>query len=258
MSTTFMNVPKQLTFVLVLTILFFTQKLRAQDTETLLNHLETTAVAEESPTKVGFLDKTAIGFNFGTKSLIGLEFATSLSSNWWLRAGFNHMDFFVAGYETNLNRFEQYAVIDLDAKHSNIDFLIDWQPWKANIRFVGGFGAFFDNYFFAKFQLRDNIPFNDIELTPEEIGYLTAEIDYKSIINPYLGVSFGKIVPSKRVGFSLDLGTYYKGKPNILLDGTNIVRHNSLNSEALEDNLSTYRWWPVASLRLGFNLNKSH
>ena len=64
-----------------------------------------------------------VGLNVGTKGFIGLDVSKPLSNKFYLRLGYNHMNFSVRNFETNFNLSEYYVSIDLDAKHSNIELL---------------------------------------------------------------------------------------------------------------------------------------
>ena len=95
----------------------------------------------------------------------------------------------------------------------------------------------------------------DIEVSPEEVGFIKGTIQMGSKLSPYFGLGFGRAVPRKRVGIGLDLGTYYKGRPRVDLEATSLLRNNVNNEQVLEDALSFVRWWPVVSFRLAVKVN---
>jgi hypothetical protein len=197
----------------------------------------------------------SIALNAGTKGILGVDLGINLNPSFGLRVGFNYFDLMVEGYETNLNRFAYYADIDLTVKQSNIELLAEYAMNDGKFRVVTGFAFFFNNMLRGKVQLRDHFTLNDVDLTPEEIGYFQLTADFSSRISPYFGIGFGKLVPSDQINLSFDLGTYYKSKPLVEIDATNVIRNNDLNEDVVERNITQYRWWPVLSLRLAYKIN---
>lgn len=197
----------------------------------------------------------SIALNAGTKGILGLDLGLNLNPTFGLRVGVNYFDFSINGYETNLNRFSYYADIDLTLKQSNIELLAEYAINDGEFRVVTGFAFFFNNMLRGKVQLRDHFTLNDVDLTPEEIGYFQLTADFSSRISPYFGIAFGKLVPSNHLNLSFDIGTYYKSKPLVEIDATNVIRNNDLNEDVIERNITQYRWWPVLSLRLAYKIN---
>lgn len=186
--------------------------------------------------------------------MIGLDVSKPLSNKFYLRLGLNYMDFSVRNFETNLNRFEYYASVDMDVRHSNLELLGELSVWKDWFRLVGGAALFLSNDFNGKVGLADNFPLNDIELTPEEIGFMTGTLSFRSRVSPYVGIALGNPIPLGKLSLGLDLGVYYKGRPTLDLDATSLLRTNVLNAEVLERNIDVYRWWPVLNLRIAYGI----
>ncbi len=197
-----------------------------------------------------------IGINTGTNAFIGIDVATPISERWNMRLDFSYMHLNLRKWETNFNRFEHYASIDMDIEHSAFNVLFDYATGeKGNFRLVGGLGFFIGNQASGSVRLADNFTFNDIAFEPDELGYVHGGVRFRSRINPYLGIGIGRLHSRKRVSFSMDIGTFYKGAPQIRVGGTQLLRNNEHNSEVLTDNLSPYRWYPVLRFRLGYSLN---
>ena len=57
-------------------------------------------------------------------------------------------------------------------------------------------------------------------LDPEaEQGAVKASLEVKAV-KPYLGIGFGRSVPQKRVGFQFELGVWFHGTPQLVIDET--------------------------------------
>ena len=100
----------------------------------------------------------------------------------------------------------------------------------------------------------DSLDFEDITISPDEVGFIKGDVSFENMISPYVGIGFGRAVPQRRVGISLDIGAYYKGSPDVMLEATNLLRNNVNNEQTIEDAISFIQWWPVVSLRLAVKL----
>ncbi|MEQ8707264.1 MAG: hypothetical protein RIC19_25250 [Phaeodactylibacter sp.] len=198
-----------------------------------------------------------MGLIIGSSALLGIEYAQPLNTKTWLRANLSFMDFNIRKWETNFNRYEQYATINLDIRNTSLSLLADYlvHP-KLNLRLVTGLGFFLMNEFSGSVKLRDPLKINDIYFQPDELGYVYGGVRYNLRLNPYFGIALGRIThPKRRLAVSLDLGTYYKGAPEVFINGTAVIRNNEHNAEVLTNNMSGYRWYPVINLRLGYSID---
>jgi hypothetical protein len=199
----------------------------------------------------------SLGLNFGSKGIVGLDLAFEISPKINLRFGFNYLNVSISGYDVYMEQFDTYLTAAAKIKQTNFEAIAQFALFKNKWRHVkleGGFGYFFLNQLHGRIQLRDTYPWQQIELTPEEIGYGEGEFSFKSPVSPYLGITIGNIIPKKRISASIQLGTFYKGKPQVEINATNLVRHNDSNEEVIEKGLSSYRWWPVISFRLAHRI----
>lgn len=197
----------------------------------------------------------SLGLNFGSKGIIGIDLALEITPKINLRFGFNYLNVAVNGYDIYMEQFDIYLTADASVKQTNLEVLAQYALFNKKLRHIkleAGFGYFFLNQLNGRIQLRDTYPWQEIELTPEEIGYGEGEFSFKSPISPYLGITIGNIIPKKRLAASVQLGTFYKGKPQVKINATNLVRHNNENEEVIQNGLASYRWWPVVSLRLAY------
>jgi hypothetical protein len=105
-------------------------------------------------------------------------------------------------------------------------------------------------------QLRDSTPQGDIQISPDEVGQIKAEIKPSSNIAPYLGIGFGRAIPKNRVGVSFEIGTYYMGSPNVDFYCTKMLEPTSSMKTVLTDNLSPNQWLPRISLSINVKLTK--
>ncbi len=199
----------------------------------------------------------SLGIFTGSTALIGIDYARPIGRKTWLRSCFSYMDFNVRDWETNFNRYEQYASINLNVRNSSLSLLVDHLiASKLNLRLVTGLGLFLMNDFSGSIKLRDPLKINDIYFEPDELGYVYGGLRYNLRFNPYFGIALGRLVhPARRLTVSLDMGTFYKGAPEVFINGTALIRNNEHNAEILTNNMSGYRWFPVFNLRFGYSID---
>jgi hypothetical protein len=191
-----------------------------------------------------------IGIHGGTSG-IGLNFKFNFKNHSTLRLGGSMIPF---SYSTVQNLGANFK-IDAKASYNNIHLLYEYQAFKKvkRLKFVAGFGYFFNANTSAKLSPNESISAGITTLTPEEMGDLTIKIDSKGLA-PYLGVGLGKSVPTKKLNVTLDLGTFYLNKPIATTVGTKLLSNNQELANTLTENLKDYRWLPVLQLNLNYKI----
>lgn len=85
-----------------------------------------------------------------------------------------------------------------------------------------------------------------------ETGKLNLSLSVKKI-KPYIGVGFGSSVPTlKRLGFQMEVGAYYQGKPSFDSDSRVAYDANAYSDKTVDDivdMLQYLRWYPQLSFR---------
>lgn len=199
----------------------------------------------------------SLGLNFGSKGIIGMDLAIEINPKINLRFGLNYLNVSFSGYDIYMKQFDTYLTAGAKIRQTNLEVIFQYALFKNKLKHIkvdAGFGYFFLNQLHGRIQLRDTYAWQEIELTPEEIGFGEGEFSFKSPISPYIGITIGNIIAKKRFSASVQLGTFYKGRPQVKINATNLVRNNDENEGVIENGLSPYRWWPVVSLRMAYNI----
>jgi hypothetical protein len=205
---------------------------------------------------------SAIGLSAGSGAIAGVDVAMSLTKRISVRLGYNYLDYrienmlqYVKGISF-LDPVKGKVAVPIEISQSNVALLADFGLNKrGSLRATIGANYAFKNAYSANVSYTSSESYGDITITPNDIGYINAKISTKSKINPYIGIGFGSIVPRKRIGLSLDLGTYYRGSPVVTIDATQSLRGNKQNEGPLTQNLAPYKWYPIGTLRLAFKFN---
>ena len=215
-------------------------------------------------------ERWAVGVNLGSKALVGLDVAYQHTDRLSFRAGFNFMRFslpdlsvnsgiatgFAAEHDGQALPAYYFVTADVDYRQSHVEALAEYRLTRWGLKAVGGVGYFPANRLSLKLGLKDGYLLNDVFLTPEEIGYGTGTVTFRSGLAPYLGMGLGPGVSiRKRVSFSMDLGAYYKGRPEVAIEATQLLRNNTRNGAFLTEFFSDFRWLPVLSARMSIRLD---
>lgn len=98
--------------------------------------------------------------------------------------------------------------------------------------------------------------FNGVTYTAAQVGSLTGKLSFNKT-SPYLGLGWGNR-PNGSWGVTFDLGAVYQGKPKLGLEATGAAADPTLAADLeaerqqAEDDLSSFKWWPVIQLGMYF------
>ncbi len=200
-----------------------------------------------------YLKRSAIAINLSSLG-IGVEYAYNFNAHLNGRVRLNY--FQLNDYQRTVEISDQPVLVTANANLFGADLALEYLPFKSSsFKLVGGFGMFFNADMTAKVNYEGEITYGDITLREEEIGDITVGMDYSGLA-PYMGLGFGRAVPKKRVGFGIEIGTYYAGSPEVSLEATEMFEPTATEEkEQLEENLSGYQWLPYMALRIAYRIN---
>jgi len=185
-----------------------------------------------------------IGINLGTNGF-GVEAKQSLSPSFDLRFGFSGI-FYNLDYE--------YDDVDYEVEQSLgiSTVMLDWRPMQGMFRMTAG-AAYYNDV-------------QNLEAVPEpnpyaiyNIGYGYYTYDQIGVLNgkvswhrgaPYLGVGWDFLRNKKGLGFSVDVGAYYRGEPDVSLTASGGgVTQSDLDREIR--NIEDDAWAVIPTVTLG-------
>ncbi|MCY1524090.1 hypothetical protein D9M68_590100 [compost metagenome] len=138
----------------------------------------------------------------------------------------------------------------LSGKFNNAHLLAELMPQKF-FRVVAGVSYLANAEAVMHFEPKDAQTFQDITITPDEIGTLDFNMDWGNFA-PYFGFGVGKGIPKKKFNVNVDLGAYYLSAPKVTAVGTKLLSNNQRNAEIIQNNMKDYRIMPVAQLNFNF------
>jgi len=149
--------------------------------------------------------------------------------------------------------------------------LVDYYPVVDGLFFFSG-GFYFgqnktklDGYLIDpdgnRSVLPDGTEWPDIDFQGNKIkvtdGDISADVTLGNIIKPYLGIGIGRVVSSKKFGFSFELGMMYQGDYTIKQNGSKIIFdiNDAFDyNEKAEKWLDRIKWWPKVSFQVRYRL----
>lgn len=180
----------------------------------------------------------------GTTGL-GADVTVPLVSNWLnLRGGYNYGELRPSLTEGDI----KYKG---DIHLESVPILLDLHPFNGGFRITGG--VYYNN---NDIDLSSVVDASTIGLGGSGFGTATvnANVDWSEEFAPYLGIGWGNAADADStlpIGFSLDIGAFYQGSPNVVLtESTGTVSAADLAAEAaqIEDDLNEFKFFPVITV----------
>lgn len=201
------------------------------------------ANAQEKEEFYGLANHLSAGVGVGTEG-ISVDLSTCFNKYLSARVGVN----FMPGAKINENiaidgKFHGQSVssdleIDASLKRTTFDVKLDYYPFPNSSSFFVTAGASFGGGNLAELkghseEAKNNIDklsslgiyannyYIDIDdetrIPIDQNGDATGRIEVNKV-RPYIGLGFGRHIPSKRIGFRVELGAHIHGTPTIVAD----------------------------------------
>lgn len=194
--------------------------------------------------------KNAFAISFGSPGL-GLEYARKLNPKLSVKAvwqTFNLKDFEQKDLDLNGDKVDLLVNLELGI----IDLGIEYLPFKnSSFKLTTGL------VFLSKVNLNSVITYTEdvivgtVTVTKQDVGEVVADVTWSGVA-PYLGLGFGRTVPKKRLGFGIELGTYFVSSPNVNLTASKLLAPTATQEEKLQNSLEDFKFIPRIQFRLAY------
>ena len=183
----------------------------------------------------------------GTTGLGG-DVTVPLVSNWLnLRGGYNFG-------ELRPSTTQGGIAYKGDVHLESVPILLDIHPFHGGFRITGG--VFYNR---NEIDLSSVVDASTIGLSGLGVGTATvnANVGWSEEFAPYLGIGWGNAADDNTldlpiaVGFSLDIGAFYQGSPDVLLTestGTVSVADLAIEAAQIEEDMSDLKFFPVITV----------
>ena len=182
---------------------------------------------------LGYDNRGAIAINLSSVGY-GLEYAHNINRHLNGRLRFNMLNISDLSQAVEFDGTPTMVTANVDV--FNADLLLEYLPFRrSSFKLVAGGSMIFSGKGDVNIAYDEEIKYGDLVITKEEIGDLTIGVDYAGFA-PYMGIGFGRAVPRKKVGFGLEIGTYYTGAPTVSLQATNMLADTVEEEAQLQSN----------------------
>ncbi len=183
----------------------------------------------------------------------GIELSKALSTKASISLGINYFN-----YNHPLNKLDEELAGDAKILLGGASAKLNYYLFQ-NLYLAGGV-SYNQTALDVDGQMSESVFIGDIEMYPDEVGYVSLDITPEYKVAPYLGLGFGSILPdNKKVAFSFELGVMYHGKPQVELETTGMLEPTDTveQEQLIQDNIAPLTFWPVMAFRLSFRLGRN-
>lgn len=194
-----------------------------------------------------------LGINLGTNGL-GIQYGYTLNPRINLRLSSSYLstdysDDFIE--RKNLIQPGDFLMNNWNINVSSVSIgtLIDIKPF-INSEFIRVSLGVFYNSFTANYN--SNYSYSDIKKGLNfDAGTLKLNVT-TTPIKPYIGILLGTPSDSKRVNFSIEMGTMFQQSPTARFTGEGMVGPTASQEPLVQKNVSNYNFYPSLSFQLNY------
>lgn len=210
----------------------------------------------QTPTPVATEQKSgfAIGLKGGTNGY-GLEISKGLNkkNSIAVRAfGLTSPNIELSNQEFDFD--STTLVANAKIKLGAVGLLFDFHPFGNAFKItIGGTYLLYD--ISAKANVKDSLKVSNIKVSQQQFGDINFGLVPQGFA-PYFGIGFGRAIPKRRVGFGMEIGTYYMNTPKVSFKTTGLIEPTSAEESKIQENMKDYVWLPQLNFNLTIKLSK--
>ncbi len=198
-----------------------------------------------------------VNVSVGASTLgFGVQVATALIPGTLDAAvGLNRFNYSRSGVYTSSGDDIPYSG---NLRFQTIPVLLDYYPFHGVFRITGGMMVNQNDISAVAGGGSGTYTINGDTYTAQQVGTLTAHVGWRRIA-PYLGIGWGSKA-ARHSGFSMgfDVGVLMTGSPDVTLNASGSASDQPLANDVAaaqakaNSQASSYRFWPVIGLRVGY------
>lgn len=216
----------------------------------------------------GYFNSLGLGLSVSTVG-VGLEVSTPIGNYLALRGGVSFMPKFTVTDEVNADLkgvpqgYPQSAEVELEGstKRTTGELLLNLYPFRSNGFFVAAGASFGGDKFVQitghSYELHQliaaggsaGLQIGDVSIPVDRDGNVSGGLKV-SAVRPYVGLGYGRAVPSKRVNFMLDAGVQLHGTPEVYSDFGQVDQLMVEVDNDFTDIINKLKVYPVIRFRI--------
>ena len=216
----------------------------------------------------GYFNSLGLGLSVSTVG-VGLEVSTPIGNYLALRGGVSFMPKFTVTDEVNADLkgvpqgYPQSAEVELEGstKRTTGELLLNLYPFRSNGFFVAAGASFGSDKFVQITGHSDELQqliaaggsaglqIGDVSIPVDQNGNVSGGLKV-SAVRPYVGLGYGRAVPSKRINFMLDAGVQLHGTPEVYSDFGQVDQLMAEVDNDFTDIINKLKVYPVIRFRI--------
>ena len=216
----------------------------------------------------GYFNSLGLGLSVSTVG-VGLEVSTPIGNYLALRGGVSFMPKFTVTDEVNADLkgvpqgYPQSAEVELEGstKRTTGELLLNLYPFRSNGFFVAAGASFGGDKFVQitghSYELHQliaaggsaGLQIGDVSIPVDQNGNVSGGLKV-SAVRPYVGLGYGRAVPSKRINFMLDAGVQLHGTPEVYSDFGQVDQLMAEVDNDFTDIINKLKVYPVIRFRI--------
>ena len=216
----------------------------------------------------GYFNSLGLGLSVSTVG-VGLEVSTPIGNYLALRGGVSFMPKFTVTDEVNADLkgvpqgYPQSAEVELEGstKRTTGELLLNLYPFRSNGFFVAAGASFGGDKFVQITGHSDELQqliaaggsaglqIGDVSIPVDQNGNVSGGLKV-SAVRPYVGLGYGRAVPSKRINFMLDAGAQLHGTPEVYSDFGQVDQLMAEVDNDFTDIINKLKVYPVIRFRI--------
>ena len=216
----------------------------------------------------GYFNSLGLGLSVSTVG-VGLEVSTPIGNYLALRGGVSFMPKFTVTDEVNADLkgvpqgYPQSAEVELEGstKRTTGELLLNLYPFRSNGFFVAAGASFGGDKFVQITGHSDELQqliaaggsaglqIGDVSIPVDQNGNVSGGLKV-SAVRPYVGLGYGRAVPSKRINFMLDAGVQLHGTPEVYSDFGQVDQLMAEVNNDFTDIINKLKVYPVIRFRI--------
>ncbi|MEE9407037.1 MAG: hypothetical protein V3V28_03060 [Polaribacter sp.] len=197
--------------------------------------------------------KNAIGVSFGTSGL-GFNYARKFNSK--LNAFITYHSLTIKDKELDASSFLDNDDVDFlgKAKSTIIDLGAEYLPFKnSSFKLAFGVGFLNDVSIDGLITYKEDIQLGAVTVSKQDVGKVVINSKWSGAV-PFIGIGFGRAIPKNKLGFGIDIGTYFTKTPEVTLTADKLFAPTQDELSNLQDAFSTLTFIPRIQFRLTYKL----
>ena len=216
----------------------------------------------------GYFNSLGLGLSVSTVG-VGLEVSTPIGNYLALRGGVSFMPKFTVTDEVNADLkgvpqgYPQSAEVELEGstKRTTGELLLNLYPFRSNGFFVAAGASFGGDKFVQITGHSDELQqlisaggsaglqIGEVSIPVDQNGNVSGGLKV-SAVRPYVGLGYGRAVPSKRINFMLDAGVQLHGTPEVYSDFGQVDQLMAEVDNDFTDIINKLKVYPVIRFRI--------